>query len=125
MKALEQNFEKERKENFVISKLSKLKNKVLKGKLWNFKNRSQQHILRFDGMVEYENESWADNKENVEDLLYQRLIIQRVRTEWAHITGKPKDDGPRTILAKFRSFFMIFKNFWFVAFLSVFCVSLG
>ena len=33
MKALEQNFEKERKENFVISKVSKLKNKVLKGKL--------------------------------------------------------------------------------------------
>ena len=112
MKALEQNFEKERKENFVISKVSKLKNKVLKGKLWDFKNRSQQDILRFDVMVEYENESWADNKENVEDFLYQRLIIQRVRTEWAHITGKPKDDdGPRTILAKFRSFFMIFKIF--------------
>ena len=37
------------------------------------------------------------------------MNIQRVRTEWAHIIGKPKDDGQRTIVAKFYNFFMIFK----------------
>ena len=108
MKALEQNFEKEREENVCYFKSINTENKDLNSKLWDFKNRSRQDNLRFDGMDEYENESWADNEENVEDFLYQRLNIQRVRTEWAHITGKPKDDGPRTILTKFHSFFMIF-----------------
>ena len=108
MKALEQNFEKEREENVRYFKSIKTENKDLNSKLWDFKNRSRQDHLRFDGMGEYENESWADNEENVEDFLYQKLNIQRVRTEWAHITGKPKDDGPKTFLTKFHIFFMIF-----------------
>ena len=99
MKALEQNFEKERKKNVHYFKSIETENKDLKGKLWDFKIGSQQDNLRFDGMVEYENESWTDNEEKVE---------QRVRTEWAQVIGKPKDDGLRTTVAKFHSFFMIF-----------------
>ena len=56
MKALEQNFEKERKKNVHYFKSIETENKDLKGKLWDFKIRSQQDNLRFDGMVEYENE---------------------------------------------------------------------
>ena len=81
-------------------------NNVLKGKLWDFRNRSQQGNLCFDGMVEYKVDYWTDTEENVKDFLC-RLNIQRVITEWAHIIGKPKDDGWRTIVAKFHKFFMI------------------
>ena len=73
MKALEQNFEKERKKNVHHFKSIETENKDLKGKLWDFKIRSQQDNLRFDGMVEYENESWTDNEENEDDFLFQRL----------------------------------------------------
>ena len=100
-------WKRKRRERSLFQKYQN-ENKDLNSKLWDFKNRSRQDNLHFDGMGEYENDSWADNEENVEDFLYQRLNIQRVRTQWAHITGKPKDDGPRTILTKFHSFFMIF-----------------
>ena len=73
MKVLEQNFEKERKKNVHYFKSIETENKDLKGKLWDFKIRSQQDNLRFEGMVEYENESWTDNEENVEDFFFQRL----------------------------------------------------
>ena len=54
MKALEQKFKKERKENVRYFKSIEAENNDLKGKLWDFRNRSQQDNLRFDGMVEYE-----------------------------------------------------------------------
>ena len=73
MKVLEQNFEKERKKNVHYFKSIETKNKDLKDKLWDFKIRSQQDNLRFEGMVEYENESWTDNEENVDDFFFQRL----------------------------------------------------
>ena len=73
MKVLQQNFEKERKKNVHYFKSIETENKDLKGKLWDFKIRSQQDNLRFDGMVKYENESWTDNEENVDDFLFQRL----------------------------------------------------
>ena len=107
MKALEQKFKKERKENVHYFKSIEAENNDLKGKLWHFRNRSRQGSLRFDGMVEYEDDQRTDTEENVKDYLC-RLNIQRVRTEWAHIIGKPKDDGWRTIVAKFHNFFMIF-----------------
>ena len=54
MKALEQKFKKERKENVRYFKSIEAENNDLKGKLWDFRNRSQQDNLRVDGMVEYE-----------------------------------------------------------------------
>ena len=54
MKALEQKFKKERKENVRYFKSIEAENNDLKGKLWDFRNRSRQDNLRFDGMVEYE-----------------------------------------------------------------------
>ena len=77
MKVLEQNFEKERKKNVYYFKSIETENKDLKDKLWDFKIRSQQDNLRFEGMVEYENESWTDNEENVDD-----FFLQRLNKEW-------------------------------------------
>ena len=37
-----------------VFKSIEAENNDLKGKLWDFRNRSQQDNLRFDGMVEYE-----------------------------------------------------------------------
>ena len=56
MKALELKFKKERKENVRYFKSIKAENNDLKGKLRDFRNRSQQGSLRFDGMVEYEDD---------------------------------------------------------------------
>ena len=54
MKALEQKFKKEKKENVRYFKSIEAGNNDLKGKLWDFRNRSRQDILRFDGMIKYE-----------------------------------------------------------------------
>ena len=59
MKALEQKFKKKkkkRKENVCYFKSIEAENNDLKGKLWDFRNRSRQGNLRFDGMVEYEDD---------------------------------------------------------------------
>ena len=54
MKTLELKFKKERKQNVHYFKSIEAENNDLKGKLWDFRNRSRQGSLRFDGMVEYE-----------------------------------------------------------------------
>ena len=56
MKALEQKFQNERKENVRFFKSTEAENNDLKSKLWDFKKRSRQDYLHFDGMVEYEND---------------------------------------------------------------------
>ena len=56
MKALELKFKKERKQNVHYFKSIEAENNDLKGKLWDFRNRSRQGNLRFDGMVEYEDD---------------------------------------------------------------------
>ena len=53
MKAWEQKFKKERKENVRYFKNIEAENNDLKGKLWDLRNRSWQGNLCFDGMVEY------------------------------------------------------------------------
>ena len=63
VKALEQKFEKEIKENVRYFRGIEADYKVLTGKLWDFKNRSRQDNLRFDGMAEYEY------------VLYKRLFV--------------------------------------------------
>ena len=54
VKALEQKFQKETKENVRYFRGIETYYKDLSGKLWDFKNRSRQDNLRFDGMAEYE-----------------------------------------------------------------------
>ena len=49
MKAWEQKFKKERKENVRYFKNIEAENNDLKGKLWDLRNRSRQGNLHFDG----------------------------------------------------------------------------
>ena len=63
VKALEQKFQKETKENVRYFREIETDYKDLSGKLWDFKNRSRQDNLRFDGMAEYEY------------VLYKRLFV--------------------------------------------------
>ena len=63
VKALEQKFQKETKENVRYFRGIETDYKDLTGKLWDFKNRSRQDNLRFDGMAEYEY------------VLYKRLFV--------------------------------------------------
>ena len=50
MKAWEQKFKKEGKENVCYFKNIEAENNDLTGKLWDLGNRSRQGNLRFDGM---------------------------------------------------------------------------
>ena len=54
MKALEQNFEKERKESIDCFKSIEVENKDLKHKLRDLEDSSRRDSLRFDGIREYE-----------------------------------------------------------------------
>ena len=78
MKASERKLKK-RKENVRYFKSIKAENNVLKGKLWDFRNRSQQGNLRFDGMVEYEDDYWTDTEENVKNSLCRLNIKTKNR----------------------------------------------
>ena len=44
-------------------------------------NRSKQDNLRFDGIEEWEEESWADTEQNLKDTLSEILGIQKMKIE--------------------------------------------
>ena len=50
-------------------------NKRLKGKLRDLKDRSRRENLCFDGVGEYENESWNDSEEVLKDFLFEHLSL--------------------------------------------------
>ena len=87
MKMLGEKFEKERKENINYFKSIEAEDKGLKDKLQDLVNRSKQDNMRFDSIVECENESWSNTEENLKDFLYQRLNIQRVGIEQVQRIG--------------------------------------
>ena len=79
-------------------------NKRLKGKLRDLKDRSRRDNLCFDGVGEYENESWNDTEEVLKDFLFEHLSLRNIKSERAHRTGERKEDTSRTIAAKFSSY---------------------
>ena len=79
-------------------------NKRLKGKLRDLKDRSRRDNLRFDGVGEYENESWNDTEEILKDFLFEHLSLRNIKSKRAHRTGERKEDTSRTIVAKFSSY---------------------
>ena len=79
-------------------------NKRLKDKLWDLKDWSRRDNLRFDGVTEYENESWNDTEEVLKDFLFEHLSLWNIKSERAHRTGERKEDTSRTIVAKFSSY---------------------
>ena len=48
---------------------------------------SRRDILRFDGIEEWEQESWADTEQNLKDTLSKILGIQNIKIERAHCVG--------------------------------------
>ena len=79
-------------------------NKRLKDKLWDLKDWSRRDNLRFDGVTEYENESWNDTEEVLKDFLFEHLSLRNIKSERAHRTGERKKDTSRTIVAIFSSY---------------------
>ena len=78
--------------------------KRLKDKLRDLKDRSRRDNLRFDGVIEYENESWNDTEEVLKDFLFEHLGLENIKIEHAHRTGEKREDTSRTIVAKFGSY---------------------
>ena len=88
-------------------------------KLRNLGDRSRRDNLRFDGIEEWEEESWVDTEQNLKDTLGDILGIQNVKIERAHRVGDKKRSPCRTKVAKLSSFktkepklfkFMIFRK---------------
>ena len=75
-------------------------------KLRILEDRSRRDNLRFDGIEEWEEESWADTEQNLKDTLSDILGIQNVKIERAHRVGDKKRSPCRTIVAKLSSFKM-------------------
>ena len=66
-------------------------------------DRSRRNNLRFEGIKEHENESWEDYKNEIYDLLENKLEmdIENVVIERAHRTGKKNKNRSRPIVAQF------------------------
>ena len=58
-----------------------------KNKLRILEDRSRRDKLIFDGIEEWEEESWADTEQNLKDTLNDILGIQNVKIERAHHVG--------------------------------------
>ena len=100
-KKIEERISKEKQRN--IEHYEKLgdDNKTLKDKIRDLEDRSRRDNLRFDGVREYENESW---NEVLKDFLFENLGLQNIKIERAHRTGERKEDMSRTIVTKFSSY---------------------
>ena len=70
-----------------------------KKKLRILEDRSRRDNLRFDGIEEWEVESWTDTEQILEDTLSDILGIQSVKIERAQRVGDKKRSPCRTIVA--------------------------
>ena len=86
-----------------IEKLKK-DNDDTNNKLRILKDRSRQDNLHFDGIEEWEEESWEDTEQNLKDTLDEILGIQNIKIVRAHRAGDKKRSPCRTIVAKLSSF---------------------
>ena len=86
-----------------IEKLKK-DNDDINNKLRILEDHSRRDNLRFDGIEEWEEESWADTEQNLKDTLSEILGIQNVKIGRAHRAGDKKRSPCRTIVAKLSSF---------------------
>lgn len=69
-------------------------------------NQSRRNNLRFEGLLEDDNETWDKTEEKVKNALVEKLDFVSVpKIERAHRTGRPRrHDGtskPRTVVVKF------------------------
>ena len=81
-----------------------IKNKEQDDKLRVLEDRSRRDNLRFDGIPEYKNETWADTEDILKDTLREQLGMNNMKIEGAHRTGTNTQSTCRTIIAKFTSY---------------------
>ena len=60
--------------------------------------------MRFNGVREYENESWNVTEEVLKDFLFEHLSLQNMKIRHAHRTRERKEGTSRTIVTKFSSY---------------------
>ena len=71
-----------------------------KDKLRMLGDRSRRDNLRFGGIEEWEDESWADTEENLKLKIKETLGIENIEFERAHRVGDKNQSSCRTIVAK-------------------------
>ena len=89
---------KEKHENEIIQ-LEK-ENEDSKDKLRMLEDRSRRDNLRFGGIEEWEDESWADTEENLKLKIKEILGIENIEIERVHRVGDKNQSSCRTIVAK-------------------------
>ena len=100
IKEIEDSIEKikEKHKNEIIQ-LEK-ENEDSKDKLRMLEDRSRRDNLRFDGIEEWEDESWADTEENLKLKIKEILGIEKIEFERAHRVGDKNQSSCRTIVVK-------------------------
>ena len=100
IKEIEDSIEKikEKHKNEIIQ-LEK-ENEDSKDELRMLEDRSRRDNLRFDGIEEWEDESWADTKEYLKLKIKETLGIKNIEFERVHRVGDKNQSSCRTIVAK-------------------------
>ena len=100
IKEIEDSIEKikEKHKNEIIQ--LKKENEDSNDKLRMLEDRSRRDNLRFDGIEEWEDESWADTEENLKLKIKETLGIENIEIERAHRVGDKNQSSCRTIVAK-------------------------
>ena len=81
-----------------------IKNKEQDDTLRVLEDRSRCDNLRFDGIPEYKNETWADTEDILKDTLREQLGMNNIKIERSHRTGTNTQSTCRLITAKFTSY---------------------
>ena len=87
------------KHKYEIIQLEK-ENEDSKDKLRMLEDSSRRDNLRFDGIEEWEDESWAHTEENLKLKIKETLGIENIEFERVHRVGDKNRSSCRTIVAK-------------------------
>lgn len=68
------------------------------------RDKSQQDNLCINGIPEYEEESWDDTKELLQDTLREKLGVKKIQIERAHRVEAKEIGKDRTIVANICSY---------------------
>ncbi|XP_065682419.1 uncharacterized protein LOC136095598 [Hydra vulgaris] len=94
------------KENLANFKLQNNNNELIRinNKLREIEDRSRRNNLRIDGVLENDNESWAECEKKVKEIFNNILGVKNVNIERAHRIGKVVHNKHRTIILKLLDF---------------------
>ena len=81
-----------------------IKNNEQDDKLRALEDRSRRDNLRFDGIPEYKNETWADTEDILKDTMREQLDMNNIKIERARRIRTNTQSTCRTIIAKFTSY---------------------